>query len=70
MKPVALVEQCLANSTARGDRVYDAFAGSGTTLIACEILGRRSFAMELDPVYCDVIRRRYADFVGDQRWAP
>ena len=42
--------------------VLDLFAGSGSTLIACEQLGRRCYAVELDPRYCDVIRRRYQDY--------
>lgn len=64
MKPVALIAAQLSNSTRRGDVVVDLFAGSGSTLIACEQLGRRCFALELDPAYCDVIHRRYAEFVG------
>lgn len=64
-KPVALVEAMLRNSSRRGELVLDPFAGSGTTLIACERLGRRCVAVELDPAYCDVIRRRYREFVGD-----
>jgi DNA modification methylase len=64
MKPVALIEAQLANSSARGDVVVDLFAGSGSTLIACEKLGRRAFCVEVDPAYCDVIRRRYEEYVG------
>lgn len=41
------------------DSVLDSFGGTGTTLIACEQLGRKCFMMELDPKYCDVIRKRY-----------
>ena len=67
MKPVGLIEAMLRNSSSRGDIVLDPFAGSGSTLIACERLGRRCFAVELDPVYCDVIRRRYEEFVGNDR---
>ena len=63
MKPVALIAAaCCANSSRRGDLVLDPFAGSGSTLIACEQLGRRCFAVELDPGYCDVIRRRYQEY--------
>nr|MDP9276806.1 DNA methylase N-4 [Actinomycetota bacterium] len=62
MKPVALVAAMLRNSSQRGDPVLDLFAGSGSTLIACEQLGRRCFAVELDPRYCDVIRRRYQEY--------
>lgn len=64
MKPVDLVSRALTNSSDPGAVVYDPFAGSGTTLIAAEHLGRRCFAMELDPGYCDVIRDRYERYVG------
>jgi DNA modification methylase len=70
MKPVALVEEHLVNSSKVGDHVLDPFAGSGTTLIACEQLGRRALCMEIDPGYCDVIRQRYADFTGQPELAP
>jgi DNA modification methylase len=62
MKPVALLEQLIGNSSRRDEIVYDPFAGSGSTLIACERLGRRCYAVELDPGYCDVIRRRYQEY--------
>ena len=62
-KPVDLLGRLLRNSTRSGDVVLDPFAGSGSTLIACEQLGRCCVAVELDPRYCDVIRRRYAEFV-------
>ena len=59
MKPIELIERCLENSTVPGNLVGDPFAGSGTTLIACAITGRRARLIELDPSYCDVIRRRW-----------
>jgi site-specific DNA-methyltransferase (adenine-specific) len=62
MKPVALIERSLQNSSCRDAVVLDPFAGSGSTLIAAETTGRRCLAMEIDPHYCDVIRRRYEDF--------
>ncbi len=64
MKPVALVEAQLANSTVRGALVYDPFAGSGTTLLAAERLQRRCVAVELDPRYVDVIVRRWQAYTG------
>ena len=64
MKPVGLVSQCLANSTARGDLVFDCFLGSGTTLIAAEQLGRRCFAMEIEPAYVQVAIKRWEAFTG------
>lgn len=64
MKPVELVRRCLLNSSVEGDAVLDPFAGSGTTLIACEMLRRRGFALELDPSYCDVIVARWEEATG------
>jgi DNA modification methylase len=46
--------------------VLDPFGGSGSTLIACEYLGRTCATVELDPVYADVICRRYQDFAGEK----
>jgi DNA modification methylase len=68
-KPLGLFEKPIRNHTEPGEVVYEPFAGSGTQLIAAERLGRRCFAIELDPVYCDLIRKRYEDFRsgGDER---
>ena len=63
-KPVALISRALRNSTVRGDCVLDPFIGSGTTLIACEQLGRRCFAMEIEPKYCDVVVERWEKYTG------
>jgi DNA modification methylase len=63
MKPVALVENALKNSSQKGEVILDLFGGSGTTMIAAESLGRKARLMELDPHYCDVIRKRWAEFV-------
>jgi DNA modification methylase len=52
------------NHGGKGDDVYDPFLGSGTTVIACERLGRRCFGLELDPGYCDVIVKRFENFTG------
>ena len=64
-KPVALVGHCLRNSTRPGDLVYEPFAGSGTTLVAAEQLGRRCLAMEIDPRYAQVTIERWQAFTGD-----
>ncbi len=64
MKPVALVEYCLRNSSPAKATVYDPFGGSGTTLIACEANDRRCVTMELDPRYCDVIVERWEAYTG------
>ncbi len=62
MKPVEMLVYLLQNSTKRGDVVVDTFGGSGSTLIACEQTGRVCRTVELDPRYCDAIRRRWAEF--------
>ncbi|MDR2743931.1 MAG: hypothetical protein LBB66_01855 [Desulfovibrio sp.] len=59
MKPVALVDRAIKNSSHYGDPVLDPFGGSGTTLIACEQADRLCYMMELDPKYCDVIIKRF-----------
>ncbi|MBI5588076.1 MAG: site-specific DNA-methyltransferase, partial [Deltaproteobacteria bacterium] len=64
MKPVALIERMVCNSTKKGDIVFDPFGGSGSTLIACEKTGRSARLLELDPKYCDVIVRRWQDYTG------
>lgn len=64
MKPVELVEYCVGNNSRVGDIVFDAFGGSGTTLIACEKLERRCRMVELDPGYCDVIISRWEQYTG------
>jgi DNA modification methylase len=64
MKPVGLIEECLSNSTRSGDLVYEPFAGSGSTLIAAERLGRRCYAIEIDPAYAQVTIERWAEFSG------
>ena len=63
-KPVALLQELIANSTKEGDLVLDPFLGSGSTLIACEHTGRTCLATEIDPRYCDVTRERWEAFTG------
>jgi len=63
-KPVNLPARAIKNSSFKGDIVLDLFGGSGSTLIACEQLDRVCYMCELDPGYVDVIRRRYANFIG------
>jgi site-specific DNA-methyltransferase (adenine-specific) len=63
-KPTALVERCLANSTATSDLVYDPFLGSGTTLVAAETLGRRCYGLEIEPRYCQVVIERWQALTG------
>ena len=66
MKPVALVERAIRNSSKSRDIVLDPFGGSGSTLIACEKAGRQARLVELDPKYCDVIVRRWQEWTGEQ----
>ena len=63
MKPVELIELAL-NDQAGKNVVLDCFGGSGSTLIACEKTGRKARVMELDPIYCDVIVKRWENFTG------
>lgn len=64
-KPVALAQWFLKRFSKSEERVVDLFGGSGSTLIACEQLGRKCYMMELDSKYCDVIRKRYWKFTHD-----
>ena len=63
-KPVAMVADAIRDVTRRSEIVLDPFAGSGTTLIAAEVTGRRARLIEYDPFYCDVIIARYQQFTG------
>lgn len=65
-KPVELAGRAIRRSSKIGDIVIDIFGGSGSTLLACEQLERRCFMMELDPYYCDIIRKRYAKLIGKE----
>jgi DNA modification methylase len=64
MKPVELVERAVENSSRRRNTILDPFAGSGTTLIACERLQRRACLIEIDPRYVDVICQRWQQYSG------
>ena len=65
-KPLALVSLMLKSSTRPFDLVLDVFGGSGSTLIACEQLGRTCYMNELDPQYVDVIIRRWENLTGEK----
>lgn len=62
MKPLQFISNEVKICSNKGSIVLDIFGGSGSTLIACEQLGRKCYMMELDPHYCDVIRKRYWKF--------
>jgi DNA modification methylase len=64
MKPVALVERAIRNSSKHRDIVLDPFGGSGTTMIAAERTGRHAVLLEIDPAYVDVIVRRWEETSG------
>ena len=64
MKPVELIERMMKNSSREGDLVLDLFGGSGSTLIACEKMGRQARLVELDARFVDVIVKRWQDFTG------
>lgn len=63
-KPVEVPAMAISHSSKKDDVVLDLFGGSGSTLIACEQLGRKCYMAELDPKYCDVIIQRYVDLKG------
>ncbi len=63
-KPVELATRAMQYSSRPGENVLDLFGGSGSTLIAAEQTGRKAFLMEIDPLYCDVIVRRWEEFTG------
>ena len=65
-KPLTLHERPLLRCTKVGDNVLDLFGGSGSTLLACEQLGRRAFLVELNPIFCQLIINRYEKFTGDK----
>lgn len=64
--PVGLPSAYIQAMTNDGENVIEPFCGSGTTLIACEELGRNCFAMELEPKYCDVIIKRWETLTGEK----
>jgi DNA modification methylase len=63
-KPVELAKRAIEYSSQPGEHVLDLFGGSGSTLIAAEMTGRRAYLMELDSLYCDVIVERWEKFTG------
>ena len=65
-KPVELIRRMLANSSREGEVVLDPFCGSGSTLVACELLGRRGYGMDIDPRYCDVAIDRWEAYTGSR----
>ena len=64
IKPLEICERAFISTSQEGAAIFDPFAGSGTTLIACEKLGRIGYAMEIEPRYCDVTIKRWEDYTG------
>ncbi|MBL8821955.1 MAG: ParB N-terminal domain-containing protein [Planctomycetia bacterium] len=69
-KPVELAARAIEYSSRAGENVLDLFGGSGSTLIACQQLGRKAYLMELDPLYCDIIVQRWEQFTGKKAVRP
>lgn len=65
-KPVSMIADAIRDVTGLGEVVLDPFLGSGTTIMAAEATGRRCFGMELDPIYCDLILRRWQKKTGEK----
>jgi DNA modification methylase len=63
-KPVECMRRPIVNNSAKGELVYEPFAGSGSTLIAADSVGRVCLAIEIDPRYCDVIIERWQNHAG------
>ena len=66
VKPVAMIADAIRDCSIRGDLILDPFGGSGSTLIAADQSGRRAALVELDPLYCDTIIRRYERITGEK----
>lgn len=66
MKPIKLCARAIMSSSRKGEKVLDTFGGSGSTLIACEQIERNCRMVEFDPVYADVIIRRWEEFTGKE----
>jgi len=64
VKPVAMIGDAMKDCSRRGSIIIDIFAGSGSTIMAAEQVGRRAFCMEVDPVYADVAVRRWQRVTG------
>lgn len=65
-KPITMINECLENYSDNNDTIVDLYGGSGSTLIACEQLGRACYMMELDPKYIDVIIKRWETLTGEK----
>lgn len=66
MKPIKMCAEMIMHSTKKDEIVLDLFGGSGSTIIACEQIGRKCYMMEYDPKYTDVIIERWENFTGEK----
>lgn len=65
-KPVQLYETAVTNSSLRHEIVLDPFCGSGTLMVACELSSRKARGIEIDPIFCDVIVKRWENLTGEK----
>jgi DNA modification methylase len=65
-KPVLCMQRPIENNSKSGEAVYAPFEGSGTTIIAAEMTGRRCYAIEISPAYCDCAIQRWQNFLEEQ----
>lgn len=65
-KPVECMKRPIENNSKPGDSIYEPFSGSGTTIIAAEMTGRRALAMEIDPLYIDMAVKRWQNYTGKE----
>jgi len=66
MKPIELLERLIQDGSQKGNVIYDAFGGSGSTMIAAEKTVRKCRMIEIDPIYCDVIIKRWEEYTGEK----
>ena len=66
VKPVGMIADAILDVSNIGDIVLDCFAGSGSTLLACERTNRKGYMIEIDPHYCDVILYRFEQLTGQK----
>jgi DNA modification methylase len=63
-KPIECMKRPIENNSKIGEYVYDPFSGSGTTIVAAEMTGRKCIAIEINPAYVDMTIKRWQDFTG------
>ena len=68
IKPLSIIKQLIINSTQGGGLVIDPYMGSGTTALACKMLGRHYIGFEIEPKYCELASKRLKDVSGLDAW--